>query len=337
MVTAVQGYRQAAWKLVVDGRDIGKDARPRLISLSLTEKRGSEADELEIQLSDHDKKLRIPPTGALITLSLGWRDISNGGLTLVDKGRFKVDERSHAGSPDVLTIRARSADLTRAYRRRRSTSWSGTTLGAVVSEIAGRNALDAAVSPELSAVPIAFLEQQNESDAALIARLGRRYDAVATVKAGALIFSAMGRGQTAKGVTLPGASLSRVDGDRHSWKSAERGAYSGVVAVWQDRAAAERKEVVVGDEDNARRLGRTYASEAAARSAAQAEMSRINRGKAEFSLTLAAGRADLFPERRLKVTGFKPEIDAADWLIVEARHAVAGEGFVTSLQMELGA
>lgn len=330
-------HRQAAWSLVVDGRNIGAEVRPRLISLNLTEKRGTDADELEISLSDHDGQLEIPPKGALITCALGWRDLGSPTPTqLIDKGRFKVDETSHAGTPDVLTIRARSADLTRAFRQRQAKSWSHTTLGSVLSDLAGRNGLQLKCAPDKASIAVPHLAQSLESDAALMARLGRMHDAAATVKNGALVFMGCGAGVSPGGEDLGVGVITRTDGDKHNWKEAERGAYSGVIAEWHDRSGAQRSKVVAGSEDNAKRLSRTYASEASAKRAAEAEFKRLERGAAEFSLTLAAGRPDLFPEKRVSVSGWKPQIDAAGWLITEARHSLSSFGFGTALQMELG-
>ncbi len=331
-------HRKPAWSLTVDGQVIDDTVNPRLISIALTEKRGADADELEISLTDHDGELQIPRRGAEIALSIGWLDLGeNRSPVLVDKGRFKVDEVSHSGAPDVLSIRARSADLTRAFRNRRSRSWKQTTLGEILGEVAGRNGLQLACSDDMASVEIPHLAQSRESDAAFLARLGRVHDAVATVKAGRLIFMACDSGVSPSGQQLGAATITRADGDKHSWKQSERGAYSGVVAEWHDRAGAERKKAVAGSEENAKQLSRVYASEAAAVRAAEKEHQRLQRGKAEFSLNLARGRPDLFPEKRLTVSGFKPEIDSADWLITEARHSITASGFVTAVQMELGA
>ena len=50
---------------------------------------------------------------------------------------------------------------------------------------------------------------------------------------------------------------------------------------------------------------------------------------------LALGRADVYPEQRVRVTGLKPEIDALTWLIARATHTVTGSGgFTTALEME---
>ena len=95
-----------AFRITVDGNDIAQLISPRLMSLDLTDSRGIEADQLSITISDHNKLLAIPPKGAMVRLWLGWSD--NG---LGRQGTYTVDETEHSGTPDVLSIRARSADL----------------------------------------------------------------------------------------------------------------------------------------------------------------------------------------------------------------------------------
>ena len=331
-------HRRAVYDLVVDGKSISPTANPRLHALSLTEKRGADADELEIVLNDGDGKLAIPPAGATISLKLGWLALEEGAApTLIDKGSFRIDERCHSGTPDRLTIRARSADLTRAFRTRRTQTWRDTTLGAVLGDIAARNSLQAAVAADKAVIVIDHLTQGRESDSAFLTRLGRIHDAVATVKAGRLLFAAVGAGETASGQPIPSAAITRSSGDRHSWQSAERENYSGVIVEWQDRGAGRRRQVVVGSADNAKKLGRTYASERAARRAADAHQTKQERKGAQFSLDLAIGDPALYPERKLTVAGFKPDIDSTEWLIVETRHTLdSAGGLKTSLQMERG-
>lgn len=55
---------------------------------------------------------------------------------------------------------------------------------------------------------------------------------------------------------------------------------------------------------------------------------------AEFSLTLATGRPDLFPEIPVSVAGFKPEIDNQQWLIVELSHQLSQSGLSSSVKFE---
>ena len=76
------------------------------MSLTLTDNRGFEADQLDIQLDDSDGKLALPARGALLSLGMGWK-----GAPMIFKGEYTVDEVEHSGAPDSITIRARSADL----------------------------------------------------------------------------------------------------------------------------------------------------------------------------------------------------------------------------------
>ena len=105
-------------------------------------------------------------------------------------------------------------------------------------------------------------------------------------------------------------------------------------AYWNDTRGAERQTVLAGTEENAKQLRPTYATEDDALAAARAEWQRIQRGLAEFELTLALGRADLLPETPLTLTGFKPQIDATAWLVSEVTHSLNDEGFTSSIKLE---
>jgi phage protein D len=318
------------WRVVLDGKDLTDRIAPRLLDLTLSESRGGEADQLDLRLHDHDGAMQLPKRGVTLSVAIGW-----GGGTIVEKGTFCVDEVEYSGSPDILTIRARSADLTSAMRTRRERSWHNTTLGAVLNSLAGENGLTPRIAETLASKPLPHLDQANESDVNLLTRLAKRFDAVATVKRGTLIFTPIGSGTTASGKALPTATLSRNDGDQHRYSVADRDTYSGVRAYWNDKKGAQRKSVLVGDEKNATSLRETYGSEATAKEQAQAELQRIQRGKAKFDYTLALGRADISPEQKITMKGFKPEINDQQWLVAKATHTITGSaGFITALELE---
>ncbi len=322
--------RAPAWRVLVDGRDLTERFRPRLLELTLTEARGKEADQLDLKIHDHDGALDLPQRGAEISVALGW-----AASGLIEKGRFKVDECGHSGPPDIVTVRARSADLTHQLRNRRARSWHATTLGQILQTLAGEHGLQARIAPELARIDIAHIDQTNESDVHFLTRLGDRFDAMATVKAGALLFSPIGAGVTTSGLQLPGVSLKRSDGDSHDWSEADRDRYDGVSAQWDDGAGARKRTVTSGGNGNAKRLKRTYGSEKEAREHADAEWNRVQRGGAKLTLNLAHGRADIYPEQPVRVQGFKPEMDATEWLVERAVHTVTGaQGFRTQLEME---
>ena len=307
-------YAVPSFRLTVDG----------------TDNRGIEADQLTLTLSDHDGLLAIPPKGAVLRLWLGWSDTG-----LVDKGTYTVDETEHSGAPDVLSIRARSADLRKGLKTKRERSWSNTTLGDVLGDIAIGNGLTATIAGALDGLPILQLDQANESDANLISRLGEEFDAVASVKAGCLLCLPAGGGKTASGLDLPHITLTRADGDQHRYLQADRDSYDGVRAYFYDVNSAKKQEAIAGGGDNLKDLRHTYSDQQSALRAARAEFRRLQRGSATLSYTLAMGRPDLIPELTYTLQGVKTEIDEIIWYGGNVQHSLTADGgYTVSLELE---
>ncbi|STL39910.1 putative phage late gene regulator [Escherichia coli] len=165
-----------------------------------------------------------------------------------------------------------------------------------------------------------------------------------------------GGGVNAQGQPLPSFAITRNSGDRHQFRIADREAYTGVRAYWLDLNYGKKKKVSVkrrkpskpkkeksssregdymeGAEGNVFVLRKTYQNEQAARRAAAAKWQQLQRGAASFSITLARGRAELYPEMHGTVTGFKNEIDNQDWIIAKAEHTIDNSGFTTQLELE---
>jgi len=335
------------YQVFVDGRDItqiirgqverpGGRTRPRLISMGISEKRGEEADTFDLVLDDSDDALDLPPTGAKIRVSLGWRQGSGVTLGLVDKGEFHVESIDHGGSPPALTIKAKAADFTAGLKQRREKGYHGTTLGAIVAEVAQRHGLKARCAEALASIAVATKAQSRESDLAFLRRLGREFDAVATVKAGALIFKPVGDGKSPSGAALPAVTITKRSGDAHQFGRQKRDDAEGVEAQWHNRATGKRETFTTGKGDGgkARRLSRVYPTEEAARQAANAATSRAARDPVSFSITLALGRADLGPEQKVTVSGFKRQIDAIAWLIAEVTHTLGDRGFTSQIKLD---
>lgn len=169
---------------------------------------------------------------------------------------------------------------------------------------------------------------------AFLRRLGRDHDAVATINDGNLILKPIGDRATVSGETLPAVTIRRRDGDRHDYQMQKQEEATGVSADWHDRGSAKKKTVTAGKAEGARKLSRTYASEADARAAAKAEAGRAARQPRTLSLSLALGRPDLKPETPITVAGFKPAIDAQRWVLAEVTHTLGDRGFSTGLRLE---
>ena len=359
-ITALQGQQgKPAWQIQVDGMDITQTINRRLISLTMTDSRGFEADTVELVLDDSDGKLTLPRRGATLNLSLGW-----AGERLIPKGQFTVDELEHTGAPDTLTIRGKSVDLRDAMQAKREKSYHQQTLGAMVESIAARHELGCAVSDSIAGQFFSHIDQ-HESDCAFLTRLAKQVDGIATVKSGKVVFCKAGEAKTASGKPLSAVTITRSSGDGHRFAVADRDAYTGVIAYWHDQKKAvklstkvKRKktttpastdtvasdtavnkpesELLVGSRDNVKTLRHTYDNQKNAERAARAEWERLQRGVAQFSITLARGRPELFPELPAKVSGYKPQIDAANWLISRVVHQLDGSGgYTNSLELEV--
>jgi len=432
-------HKKPIYKLTVDGKNITAAVQGRLCSLTLTDNRGFEADQLDIVLDDSDGKLDLPPRGAQVNLSLGWQDSG-----LVDKGSYTVDEVSLSGAPDTLTIRARSADLRSGLTTQRERSWHCSTVGLIVNEIAGENELVPMISATLAEQIVDHLDQTNESSANLLTRLSGQFDAIAAVKNGNLMFFCAGAGVSASGKPLPGVTITRQSGDSHHFSIADRetftlvkatyndinlgetgevfwgkaeddaesnrkaqpvaaapvGEYKAITLISKSRESAKRRArkqwesmskaqrakyigvkapynnrnlnvngvVTYGTEDeqksrqnaaklakkdaakfsapavaidrgadNIKTLRHVYAGQENAKRAARTVWRRLQRGMAEFSITLAHGRPDLIPEMPATVQGFKPAIDSTDWLLAKVTHTLGDSGYTTQLALEIKA
>lgn len=325
---------RAGFALVVDGVDYAKEIVPRLIRLSLNEKLGEAADELEIELSNHDGALPPIKRGVFATLSLGWEAGSEVKTGLVDKGRFKVDEVQKSGPPDTVRIKARSADLTGDFRKRKDKAWKNTTLGAVLKDIAGANGLSASVHPDLASIALPSIEQAAKSDAALLRDLGARYDAAATVKDKTLIFLPIGASSNASGQSFGTTTLTRRNNNRWSFTAPDREEHDGAEAKWHDKRGAKPKKVTVGGGKNSKRIKRSFATEAEAKQAAAAEARKAARGQYEFDYQMALGDPGVEPNQRVKLEGWDSEIAGISWLVSEASHTVdKGGGLASSLKL----
>lgn len=362
-VTNTQGEKKDITQLIVG----------RLMSMTIADNRGFEADELDIQLSDDDGNLALPSRGAIIEVAIGWK-----GEQLVQKGKFIVDELQYNGSPDSLTLRARSADLRGSLSSKQERSWHNITLGQLIDQIALENQLQSCCAKQWQNKPITHLDQTNESSINLLTRLAEEYDAIATVKNGKLLFMPAGKAQSVNGKPLPPVVLHKQVGDSYQFAINEGDNYTAVRAYWHNLDTGKKGEVVVDENTDIQRkakmtkgrkkkdgtvtgqklskrkynvivqkapvetdankmktLRHTYKSEATALNAAKAAFERIKRGVASFSMTLAEGNAALMPELPVNVSGFKAMIDSTNWIISKVTHSISDSGFTTQIECEL--
>lgn len=316
------------YTLSIDGNAI--TLHNRSINMQVIDKNGMEADELTIELDDHDGKVELPSRGQVLGLSFGY----DGGAVYV--GRFTVDEVSHKGPPDVITIRASSADFRQTLLTEREQSYDSTTVGGILTQIAGRQGLKLAVSSELGSIVVTHIDQTNESDANLITRLATEHDAVGTIKDGKLIFIPRATGKAASGKTMSGIIIKKADTQSHDFSEQDRQDKVGTMAsYYQDKKTGKRIKVQTGGGGTTHHLKQTYHSKDEAINAAKGKLKKTKTAGKTLTLSLSLGRPELTCEMSIKTSGFKSQIDGIDWIITEVTHTLNNQqGLNTQIDCE---
>lgn len=327
--------------IAADGTDITAVIRDRLVELELRDEDGLASDALTITLDDRAHAVALPPTGAHLAVQLGY-----DATGLVDMGGWIVSELELAAPPARLVIRARAAhlggarpDAASALRAAKTRAWENITLGGIAQAIAAEHGLEARIDPAFDGgnppslgAPIPHLDQVDESDLHLLARLARDCGAVCKIVAGRLILAPRGATVTSTGRVLDRVRLTAREVTQWRVTLSERGRYASCVARWHDVHAATTREVVAGRGDPALRLPRLYASEREALAAARARLDEANRGRIRLSLTLP-GRPEAASGSPLALAGFRDGVDGG-YAATRVIQRLDRRGWTTTIEAE---
>ena len=360
-----------AYMLTLDGADITQNFSDRLIGLTMTDNRGFEADQLDIALDDTDGLVELPPRGASLTLWLGWQgsalvnkgsftvdEIEHRGApdTLTIRGR-SADFRGSLNSRREQSWHDTTLGViveTIAQRNKLTASVADALKAIAIPHIDQTQESDAAflsrlaerngASVSVKAGKLLFLKAGSAMTAS-----GKPIPQM-TVERGdgdrhqfAIADREAYTGVTAKWLHTQDpkpqkqkVKLKRKPKEQHLRALQHPKAAKTSTKAREKKAQEAREgEYMAGESDNVLELTTIYATKAQAMRAAQAKWDRIQRGVAEFSITLATGRADLFPETPVAVKGFKRVIDEQAWIISRVVHSLNGSGFKTGLELEV--
>lgn len=313
-----------AFRILADGADITRLFADRLLSLSVTDDAGITADAFEASLDNRDRRIDIPSAGAVLDVALGYAPKP------VCMGLYTIDEVEDSGPPDTLTLRGKSADMAASLKSQKTRDWDSTTLGELVSAIAGEHGLTPACHASLADTRIEHLDQTAESDLNLLTRLAEDHGALFKPAAGHLVFCPRGLCQTPDGAPLPVIQLAATDVTRWASSLTERQFYRAVKAKWREQASSNEHWLTVGEGEPVMMLRHPYRSEAEALAAAEGKLRGLARGRSSLRLDLP-GRPDLAAEHPLRITGLGPLADG-DWIIQRVVHRLDASGYVSTLE-----
>ncbi|WP_456267639.1 contractile injection system protein, VgrG/Pvc8 family [Kushneria sp. AK178] len=361
---------QPSYRVVANSNDVTAAIADRLVSLRIVDQSGVESDRLDLTLADHDPAAPIafPTTGAELEVWLGY----DGAVDRM--GLYVVDEVELRWPPNQVMVKARAAPQATSQAEpgeggntsssagaggskrqplqgQKERSWeSGTTIGEMVSVIAGEHGLEPAVSDALVNRALPQIDQDNESDMQMLTRIALQNEAVCKPGGGKLVFVERGRSraprssgassqQPESGDSTPAASPSlptvaltpdMVTGGRMTLS--ERRKPGSVVARWRDMLEAITREVTAGAGGPIERLSEIFPDAPTATAAARSALGQGQRSGQTLSLTLP-GNTRLMAEGRVSLSGFRTGADG-EWLLTKVEHRIDSSGYTCRISSE---
>lgn len=320
---------QPKFKIEVNGGDVTAAIQDKVLSLRINDDSGQKSDTLDLTLDDRDFSLDVPAQRAEVKVWIGYGD------QLTYMGSYTIDEVSITDNPSTMKVRAKASDSSPEFRATKTRSWHDTTIGQIVSTIAGEHGFVASVHPDYVSREIQHIDQENESDAHFLTRLARIYGAVAKPADGRLMFLPEGQGLSSSGQTLTAATVDRNEMSSFKATIKDRGIYSGVVTRYRDKASNQELEVTVKDnwtffgEGPVFRDKKLYTSQDMATQAGIAKLKQLKTGTVTLDFTVR-GRPDIFAERPVKLSGVRAPL-AEEWICKTVTHTIGPQGFVTKV------
>ncbi|EAV6572937.1 phage protein D [Salmonella enterica] len=324
-------------------KDITHDITAYVISITFTDKLSGESDELEVELEDSEQRWRdawYPGMGDTLALQLGFQ-----GKPLTDCGGFSIDEIELSGPPDSVSIRGRSAPVTRAMRTRSNRGFENTTLAAIAGRIARKHKLK--LEGQIEPLTLERITQYGESDLAFLKRLANDYGYMVKVTPQKLIFSHLGKLRDAPVIR----TITPQEVSRWTLRDTLHEVYKGVKNKHQN---SQTRTLVTFNADNTTTTRTEKKSSSSgmstssdiintsdrvqndeeARAKGKAKLDRKNEYKHAGTLSLE-GDLSLRAGASVMLSGFGKS--DGKWLIISARHSLArSSGLTTDIDIARG-
>lgn len=322
-------------EITIDGTPVAGGFYERLVSVTVTDNDGEEADTFEMELNDGSPAfLAIPRKGAVVDIRFGYG-------TMRSIGRFTADKVTCKCLPFSMSVSGKSADLRSGkLKERQERSWDKKKVKDIVGEIASESGLTAAIDPDIGEHEYSWFAQQDESNIHFLRRLAERHNALFNVKQGRLIFAAKGSGNSASGTFVGSVVVTpdKVVQGTCTFEANDRTKYNKVVAYYQDKDKAQRVEIEAeGDEegDSVYRIPDPFSSVEEADEAAQSKAKALKRGEGSASVTVTGDTA-IAAGAPLLFQGVRPGLDGVPYVIDTVRHSYTKkEGYRSAISAKL--
>ncbi|BBG61297.1 contractile injection system protein, VgrG/Pvc8 family [Providencia rustigianii] len=337
-----------AYHVTAEGKDITAVLQRCSAELTLTDYGGATAKSDELTISLHSETLPLPSKGARLRVAIGFLG------QLVDKGEFVVCSMSSSGPPRRIDLYATAAPMNAQKQsgnvlNQKTRSWDNLSLGDLVKTVATENGLIARVAEKLAVIPLAHVDQVAESDANLLSRLARTYNAVSKPAGGYWLFLPQGAGSTVSGYALKPVTLTPSvvstwhyqEGDRGSSTGGTRGTggekkphQETITARYFDKADGRTKTVSVAHEGASVTNPYTQPEKDTAEQQAKSKKTHAQRNSQKMTLTgpCQPEHVILTAEYPVTTSGFGGREDRS-WLVESLVFSLSESGLSYTLNL----
>lgn len=308
------------------------DIAEMVTSLTFSDKKAGESDELDIQLEDRDGRWRnswMPSKGDVLDLAIGYEH----GL-VVDAGSFEIDDIEHEGPPDRLHVRGLAAGVTKALRTKRHRAFEGKTLPQIAAQVAADHEMTVIGNPGTETLN--RVSQADETDLAFLTKLAKEHGYVFSIRGASLVFMSDDELLSAD----PVLTLSRDQHHPVRWRfrKTAKQVYKACEVSYHDPATKKTEKVTVtaqgekAEGDTLKKRVRVE-SRAHAETKAKALLANANRGEVEGNLTLP-GRPDLAAGINVLLDGFGGAWDGTYHLVRSTHRFQRSSGYTTDIEVQ---
>ncbi|HAF6271441.1 TPA: late control protein D [Salmonella enterica] len=328
-----------AYRVTAEGRDITRVLARYLVDITLTDYGGATAKSDELKITLLSETLPLPTKGARLRVALGF----NGNL--VDKGWFVVCGVSSSGPPRRIEIYATAAPMNAEKQsgdvlNQKTRSWDNLTLGDLVKTVATENGLKARVAEKLAGIRITHVDQVAESDASLLSRLARTYNAVSKPAGGYWLFLEQGAGTTVSGAPLKTVTLTPSVVSSWNYQEGERGSSTGekkkekITVRYFDKADGRTKTATVEHDGSSVTSPYTQPEKKTAEQQAKSKKTQAQRNCRKMTLTgpCRPSYVAMTAESGVVTSGFGKREDRR-WLVESLAFSLSSSGFTFTFNL----
>ncbi|MDL2289963.1 hypothetical protein LJB95_00980 [Paludibacteraceae bacterium OttesenSCG-928-F17] len=317
-------------ELNIAGKNVTADVSPYISRITYTDKEEAESDDIAIVLEDTAKvwqKSWYPSLGDTLTLKIGYPD------NLLDCGLFEIDETEFELPPDMVTIKAIGAAISKELRTKNSKAYEKQTLKKIAEHIATKHGLKLiGTAGRLEKINIERKTQDNQTDIAFLSSLAKEYDLLFSVRGSQLVFITVDELDSKAPVsTIDRKQVSKArftDKTSHIYAGAlvsKRDTRSNSVKKWDIKSSGnpQTKDILI--------VNTRVETDAQAQEKAEAALKAKNREKITGSITIP-GNPSLVAGVNISIADFGEF--SGKWHIISSTHNVdAVSGYTTDLNI----